>query len=149
MGDTLSKTSTHQGKKTAELWTLLGERLKALCTLRVKINKIPLIQTDPVSTKTLLGCFYPGVLRELEWRIQGLRMKKESFLTGSLAKNLPANTRDPSSIPDPGRSPMARSNYVCAPQLLSLRTRAWEPWALETMLSNKRNHYNEAPTRCN
>ena len=77
MGDTLSKTSTHQGKKTAELWTLLGERLKALCTLRVKINKTPLIQTDPVSTKTLLGCFYPGVLRELEWRIQGLRMKKE------------------------------------------------------------------------
>ena len=83
-------------KKTAELWTLLGERLKALCTLRVRINKIPLIQTDPVSTKTLLGCFYPGVLRELEWRIRGLRMEKESFLTGSVAKNLPANIRDPS-----------------------------------------------------
>ena len=69
MRDTLSKINTEQEKKkkkTAELWNLLGERLKAFCTLHVKINKIPLVQTDPVPTKTLLGCFYPGVLRELE-----------------------------------------------------------------------------------
>jgi len=42
-------------------------------------------------------------------------------------KNLPANTRDTSLIPGPGRFHMARKNYKShGPQLLSLRPRAYE-----------------------
>ena len=47
-----------------------------------------------------------------------------------MVKNPPANTGDTGSIPGPGRSHMPWSNKVCAPQLLSLRSRAHEPQLL-------------------
>ena len=43
---------------------------------------------------------------------------------GSVVENLPANAEDMGSIPDPGRSHMLQSNWACAPQLLSLCSRA-------------------------
>ena len=47
---------------------------------------------------------------------------------------------------------MPQSNYVCALELLSLCSQAWEPQllsphALEPLLSNKRSLSNEKPTQ--
>ena len=42
-------------------------------------------------------------------------------------KNLPANAGDTGWSPGPGRSHMPWSNKACAPQLLSLLSRAREP----------------------
>ena len=47
------------------------------------------------------------------------------FPGGSVVKNPPASAGDVSSIPDPGRPHVPRSNGVGAPQQLSLRSRAW------------------------
>ena len=47
-----------------------------------------------------------------------------------MVKNLPANAGDAGSSPGPGRSHMPRSNKACAPQLLSLHSRAREPQVL-------------------
>ena len=71
-----------------------------------------------------------------------------------MVKNPPANAGDTGSSPGPGRSHMPRSNYACAPQLLSLCSRAFEPQLLkpvrlEPMLRNKRNHCNEKPAHRN
>ena len=81
------------------------------------------------------------------------------FPGGSLLKNLPANAGDTGSIPGPGSFRMPQSNEACAPQLLTLCSRAPEPQllspcattieastpALEPMLCNKRSHCNEKP----
>ena len=54
-----------------------------------------------------------------------------SVFPGELAaKNLPANTVDTGSIPDPGVSHMPQSSWAHAPQLLSQRSRAGEPQLL-------------------
>ena len=53
------------------------------------------------------------------------------FPGGAVVKNLPANTGDMGSIPGPGRYHMLRSSWACAPQLLSLCSRAREPQLLE------------------
>ena len=45
---------------------------------------------------------------------------------GSAAKNLPADTGDTGSIPDPGRSRMPQSNEAHVPQLLRLCSTARE-----------------------
>ena len=85
------------------------------------------------------------------------------FLGGSVVKHLPANAGDTGSIPGLERSHMPRNNKACAPELLSLCSRAWEPQllspcTLEPVLCNRRSHCNEklvpctsraAPTRCN
>ena len=52
------------------------------------------------------------------------------FPGGTVVKNPPANAGDMGSIPGPGRSHMLQSNWTCAPQLLSLRSRAREPQLL-------------------
>ena len=51
----------------------------------------------------------------------------QGFPDGSGVKNLPANTRDTSSIPEPGRSHLPRSDSAHAPRLLNLYSRAREP----------------------
>ena len=48
------------------------------------------------------------------------------FPGGSVVKNLPASVGEMGSIPDPGRSHMPRGNQACAPNLLSLYSRAQE-----------------------
>ena len=49
------------------------------------------------------------------------------FPGGAAVKNLPASAGDTGSSPGPGWSHMPRSNWACAPQLLSLRSRARAP----------------------
>ena len=46
------------------------------------------------------------------------------FLGDLVVKNPPANAGDTGSIPGPGRPHMPQSNWACAPQLLSLCSRA-------------------------
>ena len=55
----------------------------------------------------------------------------KDFPGGSVVKSLPANAGDLVSISDPGRSHMPWSNQACAPQLLSLCSRAWEQQTTE------------------
>ena len=59
------------------------------------------------------------------------KKSKQGILSGSVVKNLPANTEDTGSIPDPERSHMPRSNQARAPQLLSQCSRAWEQQLLK------------------
>ena len=49
------------------------------------------------------------------------------FPGGTVVKNLPASAGNMGSSPGLGRSHMPWSNYACAPQLLSLNSRAREP----------------------
>ena len=82
---------------------------------------------------------------EVEWRI---KIEQEGFPSGTVVKNPPANAGDAGLSPGPGRSHMLRSNSACAPQLLSLCSRAREPQLLKPMnlepvLLNKRSHRNE------
>ena len=53
-----------------------------------------------------------------------------AFPGGSVVKNPPSSVGDTGSIPDPGRSHLPQSNKPCAPQLLSLCSRVWEPQLL-------------------
>ena len=55
---------------------------------------------------------------------QTLKILLLGFPGGAVVKNLPANAGDMGSSPGPRRSHMLRSNYACAPQLLSLRSKA-------------------------
>ena len=48
----------------------------------------------------------------------------EDFPGGPVVKNLPANAEDSSSVPGLGRSQVLRNNWICAPQLLSLCSKA-------------------------
>ena len=47
-----------------------------------------------------------------------------------VVKDPPSNAGDTGSIPDPGRSHEPKSDQALAPQLLSLRSKAWEPQLL-------------------
>ena len=58
--------------------------------------------------------------------IKLLKLKDKGFLGGSVVKNLPAHAGYMSLIPDLGRSHMLCSNEACAPELLSLCSRAWD-----------------------
>ena len=49
------------------------------------------------------------------------------FPGGTVVENLPANAGDTGLSPGPGGSHVLRSSWACAPQLLSLRSRAREP----------------------
>ena len=76
------------------------------------------------------------------------------FPGGTVVKNPPANAGHMGWSPGPGRSHMPQSNYVCAPQLLRLHSRACEPQLLkpvylEPVLCKKRSHHNEKPVHCN
>ena len=72
------------------------------------------------------------------------------FPGGSVVKNQPANAGETGLIPDLGGSHMPRSKYARGPQLLSLRSRVWEPQLLkpsrlQPVLHNKRSRCNEKP----
>ena len=82
------------------------------------------------------------------------KQRIRDFPGGAVVKNPPANAGDAGSIPGPGRSHMPQSNKACAPQLLSLRSRAYEPQLLrpahlEPVLCYKRSHCNEKPAHRN
>ena len=55
-----------------------------------------------------------------------IRSRRRGFPSGTMVQNPPANAGDTGSSPGPGRSHMPRSNWVRAPQLLSLRSRVCE-----------------------
>ena len=59
-----------------------------------------------------------------------LKRQNRDFTGGAVVKNLPANAGDMGSSPGLGRCHMPWSNKARAPQLLSLRSRAWEPQLL-------------------
>ena len=68
-----------------------------------------------------------------------------------MVKNPPANAGDTGSSPGTGGSHMPRSNWVHAPQLLSLHSRAREPKLLKPVhlkpvLCNGRGHHSEKLT---
>ena len=70
-----------------------------------------------------------------------------------MVKTLPASAGDMGFIPHLGRSHALQSNKARAPQLLSLRSRAWEqqplsPLALELLL-HKRSHRDEESAHLN
>ena len=67
------------------------------------------------------------------------------FLGGAVVKNPPANAGDTGSSPGPGRSRMPWSNKARAPQLLSLRSRAWEPQLLNPPATTTEAHVPRAP----
>ena len=56
-----------------------------------------------------------------------VEVTNRGFPCGTVVGNPPANTGDTRSIPGPGRSHMLWSSWACAPQLLSLCSRACEP----------------------
>ena len=67
------------------------------------------------------------------WILSWTSLKMSSlwgFPGGSVVKHPPANARDTASIPGPGRPHKLQSNQDCAPQLLSLCCRVWEPQLL-------------------
>ena len=59
-----------------------------------------------------------------------LRTAEGGFLGGTVVKNPPANAGDTGSSPGAGGSHMPRSDWSRAPQLLSLRSGAYEPQLL-------------------
>ena len=64
------------------------------------------------------------------------------FPGDTVGKNLPANAGDRGSIAGLRRFHMLQGNQACVPQVLRLST-------LESMLHNKRSHYNEKPEHWN
>ena len=69
-------------------------------------------------------------LQVFDYRIMPKR-NKGGFPGGAVVKNPPANAEDTGSSPGLGRSHMPQSNKACAPQLLSLCSRAREPQPLK------------------
>ena len=62
------------------------------------------------------------------------------FPGGAVVKNPPANAGGMGSSPGLGRSHMPRSNQAHAPQLLSLRSRAYEPQLLSPCATTTEAH---------
>ena len=69
-----------------------------------------------------------------------MKRNRWDFPGGTVVKNPPANAGDTGSSPVPGRSHMPRSNWACAPQLLSLRSRALEPQLLSLCATTTEAH---------
>ena len=70
-----------------------------------------------------------------------------------MVKSPPAGAGDTGLSPGPGGSHVPRSGWARAPQLLSLRSRAYEPQllkptCLEPVLRSKGSHRNEKPAHC-
>ena len=59
-----------------------------------------------------------------------LIIQERDFPGGPVVRSLPANAGDMGLIPGLGRFHMPQSNKACAPQLLSLCSRAQEPQLL-------------------
>ena len=62
------------------------------------------------------------------------------FPGGEVVKNPPDKAGNTGSSPGPGRSHMPRSNEVCAPQPLSLNSRAHEPQLLSLRATTTEAH---------
>ena len=62
------------------------------------------------------------------------------FPGGAVVENPPANAEDTGSSPGLGRSHMPQSNWVCAPQLLSLCSRARAPQLLSPRATTTETH---------
>ena len=122
----------------------------------MKIN----ISTDRVATlpETNMFCSPENILTTQSWKVSAMggilgrhlcnsvkchitysficKLYETSVLSGCLkvggavVENLPASAGDTGSSPAPGRCHMPRSNYACAPQLLSLCSRARKPQLL-------------------
>ena len=65
---------------------------------------------------------------------------------GSVVKNPPAGARDMGSIPGQEGSHMAQSNEARAPELLSLRARAWKPQLLGPHAAATETHLPVSPS---
>ena len=78
------------------------------------------------------------------WKNTNKKVDSWDFPAGAVVKNPPANAGDTGSSPGPGRSHMPRSNWACAPQLLSLRSRAHAPQLL-SLRSRAREPQQEKP----
>ena len=65
---------------------------------------------------------------------------KGEFPGGTVVKNLPVNAGDMGSIPGLGRCHMPWNNKACAPQLLSLCSRAHEPQLLSSCATTTEAH---------
>ena len=75
--------------------------------------------------------FVHGFLSSLSmFKMVDLKFLFRDLPGGTVVKNPPANAGDMGSSPGPGRSHMPRSNWARVPQLLSLRSGAWEPQLL-------------------
>ena len=85
-----------------------------------------------------------GPDEEQQW-VSGMPPKRKEKRTqglpcGLVVKHLPANAGDSGSIPPLGRSHLLRRNKACAPQLLSLCSRACEPEPLSPHVTATEAH---------
>ena len=71
---------------------------------------------------------------------QNIRSVYRDFPGGAVVGNLPACAGDVGSSPGPGRSHMPWRNWACAPQLLSLCSRAHEPRLLSPRATATETH---------
>ena len=88
----------------------------------------------------MLRIFFLEILVVISWRESlqqaythhswNLKYLGQDFPGGAVVKNPPANAGDAGLSLGLGRSHMPWSNLACAPQLLSLRSRAHEPQLL-------------------
>ena len=90
--------------------------------------------TGPAGCGAMLKLEWPQRLRRKHCLLKTLSFFRKrrkcpdyrGFPGGSVVKNPPTNAGDTASTPRLGRSYVRRSNQGCAPQLLSLCSRAWE-----------------------
>ena len=95
-------------------------------------QSLPASESFPISQLFSWGGQSTGVsalASFLPKKSQAQAIKKiliKSVPGSSVVKNPPANVGNTGSIPGPERSHMPRSTQACAPQLLSLCSRAWK-----------------------
>ena len=94
---------------------------------------------------TLLHCWWECKLIQPLWRtvwrfLKKLKIELPDFPGDAVVTNPPANAGDTGSSPGLERSHMPRSNYACAPELLSLRSRAHEPQLLSPRATTTEAH---------
>ena len=112
--------------------SLLGSHLPppSLSDLGPRCSRLhPLVFKDVESWKRPECGVWSCLLLTSEWTLVHFKhiLWKEGFPGGSEVRNLPANAGNMGSIPGPGRSHVPWDSWACAPQLLGLCSRAWEP----------------------
>ena len=103
---------------------------------------LKLISQSSINPQILMG---PSEKNHSFLRLQlGIPLKKEyvlrDFPGGAVVKHPPANAGHTGSIPGPGGSHMPWNNWVHAPQLLSLCSRAHEPQLLSARATTTEAH---------
>ena len=73
------------------------------------------------------------------------RIRFSGFPHSPVFKNLPCNTGDTGSIPEPARSYVPRGNKACVPRLLSLHTRAHAQQLLSPRAATTEAHMPKSP----